>query len=223
VKIAFTDGVKVTANFAITVNPAPTNTLTGITITTPPTKNTYDQGDSVFDYTGLVISAVYSVSGAQTITYTTADAATKAKFSVEDFVTSAPGSVTVKIAFTDGAKVTANFTITVNPASPGGTGSATMSFTVTDLGTGLKITRNGGGVLSITKGGTLTLEVNLTGISYGTLDWKVDGVSVPVGNGNPTVAIDTGGYRTGGHNVILVIEKGGVYYSSDSVTFTVTN
>jgi hypothetical protein len=118
VKIAFTDtSVTRTGDFPITVAPAPTDTLTSISITTYPTKNTYNQGDSVsaFDFTGLVITATYSVTGTQTITYDTANTATKDKFSVQDFVTSSPGSVTVKIAFTDTSVTrTGDFSITVN-------------------------------------------------------------------------------------------------------------
>jgi ketosteroid isomerase-like protein len=59
-----------TANFTVTVHPAGT-TLTGIAVTTPPTKTDYNLGEEL-DTAGMVVTATYSDGSTQAVTgYTT--------------------------------------------------------------------------------------------------------------------------------------------------------
>jgi hypothetical protein len=112
----------------------------------------------------------------------------------------------------DNVKVTVTFT-----ATGGGTivPYATLTFTVTDEGK--KITPTGTNTIQ-KPSGNLTLTVVLPSTEFTIKNWYVDGV-LKTGD---TLTINAGDYRIGTHRVILVIEKGGVLYSSNEVTFHVT-
>jgi hypothetical protein len=153
VKISF-DGIEAPEPFfEITV----VDTLKSISIKEFPTKDTYELNDSDFDLSGLEITATY-ITGPQTIVY---GDDTKAKFSVEEFVTTTPGLVPVKIAFTEGTVTeTATFTITV-----------TTQITAGNLGITAPETDG-------------TPDLNVTGFGYyGTITWEPD---VVASSGTPT-------------------------------------
>ena len=89
-----------TATFTVTVHPAGT-TLTGIAVTTPPTKTAYTIGEAL-DPAGLVVTATYSDGSTQVVTgYTTSG-----------FSSTTAGQKTVTVTY-EGK--TATFTVTVHP------------------------------------------------------------------------------------------------------------
>jgi uncharacterized protein YkuJ len=88
-----------TATFTVTVNAATATTLTGIEVTTQPTKNTYNIGETL-DTTGMVVTASYSDGTDVAVTdYTTSG-----------FSSTTGGDKTVTVTY-EGK--TATFTVTV--------------------------------------------------------------------------------------------------------------
>jgi hypothetical protein len=112
--------------------------------------------------------------------------------------------------------VTSN-AVGITVTASGGTGTATMTFTVKDLGTTVTITPTG--PTTITKpDGTLTLTAIIpAGSGISVFNWYVDGDEK--GN-SPTITIKAIDYGIRSHDVLLVVEKGGVYYSKTG-TFVV--
>jgi hypothetical protein len=108
-------------------------------------------------------------------------------------------------------KISVVFPATIASGTPG---TATITFTVTDLGS-MNITNSGAEINK--PNDSLTLSVTGLLPSY-TLTWYVDGEDK-----GPTssITINAADYRTGGHSVILVIKNGNVYYSSNPATFYV--
>lgn len=117
VTISYTKGtVTLTTTVAITVNPKVdpgTKTLTGIAVTTQPTKTHYDVGE-VFDKAGMVVTASYSNSDTADVTeHVTTD---------KDGVPLTADDKVVTVSYTEGElTVTAKVNITVGgePTPPG--------------------------------------------------------------------------------------------------------
>ncbi len=83
-------------------------TLTGISVSTPPTKTVYTAGES-FDPTGMVVTAAYSDSTSAPVT----------GYTVTDGNNLTAGKTTVNISYTeDGVNKTTTQAITVNAATP---------------------------------------------------------------------------------------------------------
>ena len=126
-----------------------TKTLSSIAITTPPTKTTYEVGDTL-DLTGLVVTATYSDTSTAVVTPTSTSPAVTA--------TLALSNTTVTVTYKEGTVTkTANFAITVNAVGP------TLPTLITPV------------ALSITapvKGGTpYTTAISETGYT-GTILWS---------------------------------------------------
>ena len=111
ITISYTeDGVTKTCTQAITVNtvtpPAPA-TLTGIAVTTAPTKTTYTAGEN-FDPAGMVVTATYNDSSTAAVT----------GYTVTDGNSLTAGKTSVTISYTEGGVAkTCTQAITVNAAS----------------------------------------------------------------------------------------------------------
>ncbi|MDR0623981.1 MAG: bacterial Ig-like domain-containing protein [Treponema sp.] len=90
-----------TASFSVTVNSA---TLVSIAVTAPPTKTTYNQGESL-DLTGLVVTGTYSDGSTAPLAVTMAN--------ISGFDSAAAGIKTVMVTVEE---KTASFSVTVNPA-----------------------------------------------------------------------------------------------------------
>ena len=98
--------IELSVNLGFTVNAAPV-TLTGIAVTTPPTKTVYTEGEAL-DLEGMVVTASYSNYTSAAITgYTTVPA--------NGAILSTVGTVTVTVSYMeDGVTEIATFTVTVN-------------------------------------------------------------------------------------------------------------
>jgi hypothetical protein len=70
-----------TARFSVTVNAVEAPTLTGIVVTTPPTKTTYTVGEEL-DLSGLVVTGTYSDNTTKAETVTTANVSGYGKYTV---------------------------------------------------------------------------------------------------------------------------------------------
>ena len=107
VTVSYTeDGVTETATFTVTVNAKPV-TLTGIAVTTPPTKAVYTEGEAL-DLEGMVVTASYSNDTSAAVTDYTTDPADGA-------ILSTVGTVIVTVSYMeDGITETATFIVTVN-------------------------------------------------------------------------------------------------------------
>ena len=122
ITVSYTEGeVTETATLTITVTAAPVEkTLTGIAITTPPTKTEYTEGES-FDSTGMVVTASYSDDTTAEVTGYT--------ISPDGALT--PNDTAITVSYTEGEVTeTATLTITVAPIP-----TYTVSFNAND-GTG---------------------------------------------------------------------------------------
>jgi hypothetical protein len=108
--------------------------------------------------------------------------------------------------------IKAEFPATGPDSGPG----ATITFTVTDVGG--TVTINPTGSQTITKpAGSLTLTATIPS-GFNVYKWYVDGADKGSAS---SITVNAADYGTGGHDVILVIVKDGVYYDSKPGNFTV--
>ena len=139
VTIRYTEGgVTKTAEQAITV----IHRLTKIEITTPPTKTTYEYGDS-FQSAGMVVTATYSDGASAAVT----------NYSISPTTFSSVGSQSVTISYTEhGVTKTSTTSVTVNkktiPAVPSQSGALTYN------GSSQSPTWSGYSATQLTIGGT---------------------------------------------------------------------
>jgi hypothetical protein len=68
-------------------------------------------------------------------------------------------------------------------------------------------------------GGDQSKTVTITGSGYTSPRWFVDGTVKGTGT---SITIDAADYRAGGHNLSLILSKGGVSWSKE-IAFTVGN
>ncbi len=147
------EGKTTTYNISVAAAPVPTVTLTGIAVTTAPTKTVYTAGEN-FDATGMIVTATYSDQSTEAVT----------AYTVTDGTALTEGKTTVTISYTEGSVTkTVDQAITVN---------AVVTFTLTPSATSI----SGGGTVTIlankpVKQGTFTCSGGITVTQEGDLSF----------------------------------------------------
>ena len=171
VTISYTEGgVTKTTTQTITVTTS-SKTLTGISVTTAPTKTTYTAGEN-FDPAGMVVTAAYSGAESATIT----------GYTVTDGTALAAGTTLVTISYTEN----------------GVTKTTTQAITVNAAPAGLTFTDNASYDIPASKVGTAITPLDVSGgVNGGTAPYTFTAVNLPNGitisaagtiSGTPTTA-----------------------------------
>lgn len=171
VTISYTEGgVTKTTTQAITVTTSSKN-LTGISVTTVPTKTTYTAGEN-FDTAGMVVTAAYSDAESAPIT----------GYTVTDGTDLTAGKATVTISYTEN----------------GVTKTTTQAITVNAAPAGLTFTDNASYDIPASKVGTAITPIDVSsGVNGGTMPYTFTAVNLPNGitisdagtiSGTPTTA-----------------------------------
>ena len=192
-----------TTTFNVTVTATPANkTLTGITLNTTSVKRDYNQNETL-DLTSLVVTANYSDGSSAAVSYTSSSPANGETLSTT-------GTITITVNYTEGAVTkTANFSITVTPATPTLTGitavytqGSTIIYPTTSLDSlkaGLSVTAaysNGTNqpVTSYALSGKLTVGASAVTVTYEgkTTIFTVTVTEIPPTEGLEYELIDSG-------------------------------
>jgi hypothetical protein len=207
-------GVIRNTSFNITVNSV---SLTGISVTSEPTKSIYFTGDTL-DLSGLEISAFYSSGSSNVVTgYTTNPS--------NSTILNNSGTNIIQVSFIEG-DVTRNtsFSITVNTAQ----GSGGINLDVEQIVDEAPLF----GIIVISRTNTgfpvnFTVSVNESDFDTGSIRWEVAGVGVFAGNtvsglgASFTLEASNTIYNSlGGHNLHLTVRKNGIEYQR-AIPFTI--
>jgi hypothetical protein len=195
-----------------------TATLTGISVTTQPTKTNYNVGEQI-DLSGLVVTASYSDGSTSPVT----------SFSVSPEIFSTAGTITVTITYGNPPnQQTATFTVTVIGATAG------ITVTVGQIvnGTPIILHNINGNPVSISNPLTVNrsgppVSINITGaFTYLRVWFNRTGLNPePViliettSPSNPTTvsldASNAANYPIGLHNLLIEVVAGGISYQAN--------
>jgi hypothetical protein len=193
--------------------PEPEPVLTGIAITTPPTRTEYEVGDT-FDPAGLVVTASYDASISKPILserYTTSLAASP--------VLAQAGDITVTVSYTEGdVTVTATFVLVVNeapsPSNPNVADVAAAKAAIEGANSLKSVAQSGANNAAAIRAWLEQelAELELSGVSYAV---SVNAASAVAGSIN-----DTDG-TNGAYTVSVALGKGaGEARVTDSLSFS---
>jgi hypothetical protein len=202
VTVSYTDGgVTKTATFQITVV---AKALTGIAVTTQPTKTSYIVGEAL-DTTGMAVTASYNDSSTAAVsTYTTSGFNNGA----------AAANQTVTVSYTEGGITkTATFTVTITlPAS----GNMVALYWVNE---GELVFSNGA---SVTVPRTGNLIISAQGTDYTGQRWFINGIEDAAQTGQSSYTFSGVNREAGKKNVIglRTVKNGALYYAELTVTVT---